>query len=112
MISSGGLPLFVLPLKSAFPGCDTTELLFLFTGKNEKMPARRQHPDQDLTEEELARYVQELQKHQVGVRLGRSPLGGGVPSASGTCRLLVDRGGQQRDLCCLEGQIQALGCEM
>ncbi|KAM9203553.1 follistatin-related protein 1 isoform 1-T1 [Mergus octosetaceus] len=33
-------------------------------GKNEKMPARRQHPDQDLTEEELARYVQELQKHQ------------------------------------------------
>uniref|UniRef100_A0A493T161 Follistatin like 1 n=1 Tax=Anas platyrhynchos platyrhynchos TaxID=8840 RepID=A0A493T161_ANAPP len=81
-------------------------------GKNEKMPARRQHPDQDLTEEELARYVQELQKHQVGVRLGKSPLGGGVPSASGTCRLLVDRGGQQKDLCCLEGQIQVLGCEM
>ncbi|NXC40032.1 FSTL1 protein, partial [Penelope pileata] len=33
-------------------------------GKTEKMPARRQQPDQDLTEEELARYVQELQKHQ------------------------------------------------
>ncbi|XP_009272995.1 PREDICTED: follistatin-related protein 1 [Aptenodytes forsteri] len=33
-------------------------------GKNEKVPAQRQRPDQDLTEEELARYVQELQKHQ------------------------------------------------
>uniref|UniRef100_A0A8V1A1D6 Follistatin-related protein 1 n=1 Tax=Gallus gallus TaxID=9031 RepID=A0A8V1A1D6_CHICK len=33
-------------------------------GKNEKMTAHRQQPGQDLTEEELARYVQELQKHQ------------------------------------------------
>ncbi|NXX81462.1 FSTL1 protein, partial [Urocolius indicus] len=33
-------------------------------GKNEKGPAQRQRPDQDLTEEDLARYVQELQKHQ------------------------------------------------
>ncbi|KAM9245509.1 follistatin-related protein 1 [Leptosomus discolor] len=33
-------------------------------GKNEKVPAQRQRPNQDLTEEELARYVQELQKHQ------------------------------------------------
>ncbi|XP_030306142.1 follistatin-related protein 1 [Calypte anna] len=33
-------------------------------GKNGKVPAQRQRPDQDLTEEELARYVQELQKHQ------------------------------------------------
>ncbi|KAF1487449.1 Follistatin-related protein 1, partial [Eudyptula minor novaehollandiae] len=41
-------------------------------GKNEKVPAQRPRPDQDLTEEELARYVQELQKHQVSVRLGRS----------------------------------------
>ncbi|NWH74330.1 FSTL1 protein, partial [Piaya cayana] len=33
-------------------------------GKNENVSAHRQRPDQDLTEEELARYVQELQKHQ------------------------------------------------
>ncbi|KAK4832743.1 hypothetical protein QYF61_025272, partial [Mycteria americana] len=33
-------------------------------GKNEKVTAQRQRPDQDLTEEELARYVEELQKHQ------------------------------------------------
>ncbi|XP_074390887.1 follistatin-related protein 1 [Zonotrichia albicollis] len=33
-------------------------------GRNEKVPAQRHRPDQDLTEEEMARYVQELQKHQ------------------------------------------------
>nr|XP_009687962.1 PREDICTED: follistatin-related protein 1 [Struthio camelus australis] len=33
-------------------------------GKNEKVPGQRRQPEQDLTEEELARYVQELQKHQ------------------------------------------------
>ncbi|XP_068038041.1 follistatin-related protein 1 [Anomalospiza imberbis] len=33
-------------------------------GRNEKVPAQRHQPDQDLTEEEMARYVQELQKHQ------------------------------------------------
>ncbi|NWQ82850.1 FSTL1 protein, partial [Columbina picui] len=41
-------------------------------GKNEKVPGQRRRPDQDLTEEELARYVQELQKHQVSMGLGRS----------------------------------------
>ncbi|NXA38269.1 FSTL1 protein, partial [Eudromia elegans] len=41
-------------------------------GKNEKVPGQRRHPEQDLTEEELARYVQELQKHQVSVKRGRS----------------------------------------
>ncbi|NXD72036.1 FSTL1 protein, partial [Eolophus roseicapillus] len=39
---------------------------------NEKVTAQRQRPDEDLTEEELARYIQELQKHQVSMRLGRS----------------------------------------
>ncbi|KAF2981610.1 hypothetical protein EK904_001072 [Melospiza melodia maxima] len=34
------------------------------TWRNEKAPAQRHRPDQDLTEEEMARYVQELQKHQ------------------------------------------------
>lgn len=62
------------------------------------MPAQRQRPDQDLTEEELARYVQELQKHQVSIRLGRSActkslLARGVPSASVTWRLLVHNKG-------------------
>ncbi|KYO19491.1 hypothetical protein Y1Q_0022112 [Alligator mississippiensis] len=33
-------------------------------GKNGKVSARGQQPHEDLTEEELARYVQELQKHQ------------------------------------------------
>uniref|UniRef100_A0A672U704 Follistatin like 1 n=1 Tax=Strigops habroptila TaxID=2489341 RepID=A0A672U704_STRHB len=33
-------------------------------GKKEKVTAQRQRPDEDLTEEELARYIQELQKHQ------------------------------------------------
>ncbi|KAJ7420522.1 Follistatin-related protein 1 [Willisornis vidua] len=33
-------------------------------GRNEKVPAQRHRPDQDLTEEEVARYIQELQKHQ------------------------------------------------
>ena len=61
------------------------------------MPARRQRPDQDLTEEELARYVQELQKHQVSMRLGRSAgtkslLARGVPPASVVWRLLVEGG--------------------
>lgn len=59
------------------------------------MPAQRHRPDQDLTEEEMARYVQELQKHQVGMRLGRSactkpPLARWVPSVSVTWRLLIE----------------------
>ncbi|XP_060092286.1 follistatin-related protein 1 [Heteronotia binoei] len=33
-------------------------------GKTEKMPSQGQQPEEKLTEEELARYVQELQKHQ------------------------------------------------
>uniref|UniRef100_A0A8C3TUU3 Follistatin-related protein 1 n=1 Tax=Catharus ustulatus TaxID=91951 RepID=A0A8C3TUU3_CATUS len=33
-------------------------------GRNEKVPAQIHQPDQDLTEEEMARYIQELQKHQ------------------------------------------------
>lgn len=58
------------------------------------MPAQRHRPDQDLTEEEMARYVQELQKHQVSMRLGRSaytkpPLARGIPSVSVTWRFLV-----------------------
>lgn len=72
---------------------------FLFAGKNEKVLAQRQRPDQDLTEEELARYVQELQKHQVSMRLGRSTctkslLARSVPSASVTWRFLVEGGAQ------------------
>ncbi|KAF4804930.1 Follistatin-related protein 1 [Turdus rufiventris] len=34
------------------------------TWRNEKVPAQIHQPDQDLTEEEMARYIQELQKHQ------------------------------------------------
>lgn len=45
---------------------------FLLPGRNEKVPAQRHRPDQDMTEEEMARYVQELQKHQVSMKLGRS----------------------------------------
>lgn len=61
------------------------------------MPAQRHRPDQDLTEEEMARYIQELQKHQVSMRLGRSactkpPLARGGPSASVSWRLLVEGG--------------------
>ncbi|KAH1185422.1 hypothetical protein KIL84_018171 [Mauremys mutica] len=33
-------------------------------GKNQKVPVGGQQPEEELTEEELARYVQELQKHQ------------------------------------------------
>ncbi|KAI1242237.1 Follistatin-related protein 1, partial [Lamprotornis superbus] len=33
-------------------------------GRNEKVPAQTYGPDQDLTEEEMARYIEELQKHQ------------------------------------------------
>uniref|UniRef100_A0A452HEW4 Follistatin-related protein 1 n=1 Tax=Gopherus agassizii TaxID=38772 RepID=A0A452HEW4_9SAUR len=34
-------------------------------GKSQKVPVGGQQPEEELTEEELARYVQELQKHQV-----------------------------------------------
>lgn len=37
----------------------------MFAGKNQKVPVGGQQPEEELTEEELARYVQELQKHQV-----------------------------------------------
>ncbi|RLV90950.1 hypothetical protein DV515_00014293 [Chloebia gouldiae] len=40
--------------------------------RNEKVPVQRHRPDQDMTEEEMARYVQELQKHQVSMKLRRS----------------------------------------
>uniref|UniRef100_A0ACB8ESS0 Follistatin- protein 1 n=1 Tax=Sphaerodactylus townsendi TaxID=933632 RepID=A0ACB8ESS0_9SAUR len=33
-------------------------------GKTQQVPSQGQHPEEKLTEEELARYVQELQKHQ------------------------------------------------
>lgn len=64
------------------------------------MPAQRHRPDQDLTEEEMARYVQELQKHQVSMKLGRSactepPLARCVPSVSVTWRLLEVEGGKR-----------------
>ncbi|KAJ7400382.1 Follistatin-related protein 1 [Pitangus sulphuratus] len=41
-------------------------------GRNEKGPAQRHRPDQDLTEEEVARYIQELQKHQLRNQVERT----------------------------------------
>lgn len=108
----------VLSMKSASPICDKTELPFLFAGKNEKMTAHRQQPGQDLTEEELARYVQELQKHQVSMRLGRSVCLQKV-SPCLRCSLCFChfeasvrwRSSVRRDLSCLRGEIQVWGFE-
>uniref|UniRef100_A0A8V1A3N4 Follistatin-related protein 1 n=1 Tax=Gallus gallus TaxID=9031 RepID=A0A8V1A3N4_CHICK len=87
-------------------------------GKNEKMTAHRQQPGQDLTEEELARYVQELQKHQVSMRLGRSVCLQKV-SPCLRCSLCFChfeasvrwRSSVRRDLSCLRGEIQVWGFE-
>lgn len=94
-------PLFVITLNS-----------FLFAGKNEKMPVLRQQPNQDLTEEELARYVQELQKHQVSVRRSASGapsealLAIGVPSALSLGHSNIKGSRGEGHCSCPWGQIQ------